>query len=67
MNNKVILSPGNGVVNPKKGEYVKLNLLIYNSKKEVYFDSKNTYGFMIRYKMGIYCLITYYYYYIIFI
>jgi hypothetical protein len=38
--NKLILSPGNGITFPKKGEYIKINLTIYDGKSNILFDTK---------------------------
>jgi FKBP-type peptidyl-prolyl cis-trans isomerase 2 len=38
--NKLILNPGNGITFPKRGEYVKINLTIYDNKKTILFDTK---------------------------
>jgi len=38
--NKIIIHPGNGIDFPKQGDYVKLNLTIYDSHKNKIFDSK---------------------------
>lgn len=38
--NKHIIHPGNGINFPKKGDYVKINLLIYDSNKNILFDNQ---------------------------
>jgi hypothetical protein len=38
--NKIIIHPGNGIDFPKQGDYVKLNLIIYDTDKNKIFDSK---------------------------
>ena len=37
---KIIVHPGNGVDFPKNGDYVKLNLAVYDSDRNLLFDSK---------------------------
>jgi hypothetical protein len=38
--NKLILNPGNGITFPKRGEYVKINLTIYDNKNITLLDTK---------------------------
>jgi hypothetical protein len=38
--NKIIEHPGNGVDFPKIGDYVKLNLVIYDTNRNILFNSK---------------------------
>jgi hypothetical protein len=37
---KIIVHPGNGVDFPRMGDYVKLNLVVYDSDRNLLFESK---------------------------
>ena len=50
--NKISIKPGNGLNLPLKGEYVKINLLIYDKKGKSIFNSANSDGVTIRYLEG---------------
>jgi hypothetical protein len=50
--NKTILHPGNGLDFPKKGEYVKVKLLIYDKDKNILFNSNYTKDKMIDIRFG---------------
>jgi hypothetical protein len=49
--NKFILKPGNGITFPKKGDYLKCNLLIYE-EKNIIFDSKKIGGLNLQIGIG---------------
>ena len=49
--NKFILKPGNGITFPKKGDYVKCNLIMYDGKNLI-FDSKKIGDLKIRVGIG---------------
>lgn len=49
---KSIINPGNGILFPKKGEYVKLKMRVLDNNNNVLFDSQNCNAFYFRFKMS---------------